>query len=105
MKPGKRWFTAALALGLGMAATSRALEIAGGTAIMVLDGGKADGIGWLNAYFSDVKTRGQALSEPAPGDAPLVRLSGVPGTNGTSVTIGARCSRAASGRRYHPAFW
>jgi len=88
MNPGKRWFTAALALGLGMAATSRALEIAGGTAIMVLDEGKADGIGWLNAHFSDVITRGQALSEPAPGDAPLVRLSGVPGTNGTSVTIG-----------------
>ncbi len=88
MEPGKRWLSAALVFSLGMAATSRALEIAGGTAIMILDEGKADSIGWLDALFSDAKTREQTLSEPAPGDAPVVRLSGIAGTNGTSVTIG-----------------
>lgn len=78
----------AIILSAGMTIAGHAAELGGGTVVMVLDEGKADSIGWLNAYFSDGKTRGQTLSEPAPGDALLVRLSGVPGTNGTSTTIG-----------------
>ncbi len=74
---------------LGMAINSaRALTITGGTATLTLEEGKADSISWLDAYFSDAKTRGQTLSDPAPGDAPYVRLSGTPGTIGTGSTSG-----------------
>jgi hypothetical protein len=68
--------------------TNVQLVISSGTATMTLDEGKADSIGWVDAYFSDAKTRGQILSDPALGDAPFMRLSGTPGTLGTSSASG-----------------
>jgi hypothetical protein len=64
------------------------LVISSGTATMTLDEGKADSIAWVDAYFSDARTRGQILSDPALGDAPFVRLSGTPGTIGASGASG-----------------
>jgi hypothetical protein len=68
--------------------TNVQLVVSSGTATMTLDEGKADSIAWLDAYFSDAKTRGQILSDPALGDAPSLRLSGTPGTLGTSSASG-----------------
>jgi len=50
--------------------------------------GKANSIGFFNAYFDDTKTRTQTLSDPAPGNGTFTRLSGVPGTLGTPSTAG-----------------
>lgn len=59
-----------------------------GEAIITLEEGRAPSLGWVDAHFGDTRTRGQVLSDPAPGDAPLLRLSGVPGVLGTSTTPG-----------------
>ena len=74
-------------LSLGLIAC-HALTISGGTATLNLEEGMADSFGWLDAHFSDVNHREQTLSDPAPGDAPLLRLSGTPGTIGTSTSAG-----------------
>jgi hypothetical protein len=68
--------------------TNAQLVISSGTATMTLTEGKANSIAWLDAHFSDAKTRGQVLSDPALGDAPFMRLSGTPGTIGTSSASG-----------------
>lgn len=59
-----------------------------GEAVITLDEGRAPSLGWVDAHFSDTRTRGQVLSDPALGDAPFLRLSGVPGELGTSTTPG-----------------
>ena len=59
-----------------------------GEAVITLEEGRAPSLGWVDAHFSDSRTRGQVLSDTAPGDAPLLRLSGVPGVLGTSTTPG-----------------
>ena len=59
-----------------------------GSVTMTLFEGKAASIGWVDAYFSDSASRSEVLSGPAPGNAPFVRLSGIPGTLGTSTTSG-----------------
>jgi hypothetical protein len=59
-----------------------------GRAVITFEEGQAPSLGWVDANFSDSRTRGQVLSDPAPGDAPLLRLSGVPGVLGTSITPG-----------------
>lgn len=71
-------------------APSRAADVMPycGSATMTLTEGRAASIGWLDAYFRDAVTRERTLVEPAPGDAPFERLSGVAGTLGTSTTPG-----------------
>lgn len=59
-----------------------------GEAVIMLEEGRAPSLGWVDAHFSDARTRGQVLSDPALGDAPLLRLSGVPGVLGTSTMPG-----------------
>jgi len=59
-----------------------------GQAVITFEEGRAPSLGWVDASFSDARTRGQVLSDPAPGDSPPVRLSGIPGTLGTSITPG-----------------
>ena len=59
-----------------------------GEAVITLEEGRAPSLGWVDAHFSDSRTRGQVLSDPAPGDAPFLRLSGIPGVLGTSTTPG-----------------
>ncbi len=59
-----------------------------GQAVITLEEGRAPSLGWVDAHFTDDRTRGQTLAAPAPGDAPLVRLSGVPGVLGTRTTPG-----------------
>ncbi len=62
--------------------------VTGGSATMILQEGKAASIGWLDAHFTDAVERTETLSDPAPGDAFLNRLSGTPGTIGTGSTPG-----------------
>jgi hypothetical protein len=59
-----------------------------GTAVMTLEEGRAPSLGWVDAHFNDEAPRGQTLSSPAPGNAPLLRLAGVPGVLGTGTTVG-----------------
>ncbi len=59
-----------------------------GEVVMTLEEGRAPSLGWVDAHFSDARTRGHVLSDPAPGDAPFLRLSGVPGVLGTSTSPG-----------------
>lgn len=59
-----------------------------GQATITLEEGRAPSLGWVDAHFSDVASRGQVLSHPAPGDAEFIRLSGVPGILGTSTVPG-----------------
>jgi hypothetical protein len=59
-----------------------------GQAVITLEEGRAPSLGWVDANFSDARTRGQVLSDPAPGDAPLLRISGFPGVLGTSTMPG-----------------
>ncbi len=59
-----------------------------GEVVLTLEEGRAPSLGWVDAHFSDSRTRGQVLSAPAPGDATLLRLSGIPGVLGTSTSLG-----------------
>jgi len=59
-----------------------------GEAVITLEEGRAPSLGWVDAHFSDTRTRTQTLSDHAPGDALFVRLSGVPGALGTSFEPG-----------------
>jgi hypothetical protein len=70
------------------ASSVSAAVITGGTATWTVEEGKANSIGFFNAYFDDTKTRTQTLSDPSPGNGTFTRLSGVPGTLGTSTTSG-----------------
>ncbi len=59
-----------------------------GEAVITLEEARAPSLGWVDATFSDSRTRSQVLSDPAPGDSPLLRLSGTPGVLGTSTLPG-----------------
>ncbi len=75
-------------LALSLAPVANASVILSGSATMTLNEGQANSIGFLNAYFDAATSRSNTLALPAPGNAPINRLSGTPGTIGTSTGAG-----------------
>jgi hypothetical protein len=87
MKSASSLFVASgVALSLAPLATAAVIE--SGSVAMTLQEGQANSIGWLDAYFTAATSRSSTLSLPAPGNAPINRISGAPGTIGTAVTPG-----------------
>lgn len=72
----------------GLCLTAQVEVVSSGSAVMTLQEGQAASIGWLDAHFTDAVERTEALSDPAPGDAPYNRLTGIPGTIGTGTEPG-----------------
>lgn len=75
-------------LTLSLVSVADASVILSGSATMTINEGQANSIGFLNAYFNAGTSRTNTLSLPAPGNAPINRLSGTPGTIGTSTSPG-----------------
>ncbi len=76
-------------LAFSVAPVTHASVILSGSTTMTLNEGQANSIGFLNAYFNAGTSRANTLALPAPGNAPINRLSGTPGTIGTSTSPGA----------------
>ncbi len=82
-------FASMFVMTLAAASTASAAVIHSGTASMTLVEGQANSVGWLDAYFDAATSRVNTLALPAPGNAPINRISGAPGTIGTSTSAGA----------------
>jgi len=65
-----------------------AAVITDGTATWTVNEGFANALGWLDANFSDSKTRPQVLAPSTVSDAPYNRVSGTSGTLGTPTVPG-----------------
>ena len=76
---------ASIALSL---AKLNAAVITDGTATWTVNEGFVNSLAWLDANFSDSKTRPQVLAPSTVSDAPYFRLSGTSGTLGTPTTPG-----------------
>jgi hypothetical protein len=71
-----------------LALTNRAalaVTIVSGSATLVIQEGKANGIQEFDAYFNASATRAQTLSDPAPGNEPFMETPADPATG--SVTL------------------
>lgn len=75
-------------LALSLAPVASAAVVTSGSATWTVNEGFASSLGWLDANFSESKTRAQVLSPSQTSDAPYNRVSGASGTLGTPTTAG-----------------